>query len=97
MMTEKQILSDWPIPPGEYLEEVIQELELTQADLARRMGRSAQTIHEIIKGKKAITSETALQLEQILGVSAKFWNNLESEYRLTLAREQQNCLKMEVD
>ena len=65
MATDTQLISDLPVPPGEYLQEVVDELGVTQADLARRMGRPAQAINEIIKGEKAITPETALQLEQV--------------------------------
>ena len=87
MMTEAILMSDLGIPPGEYLEEVLEEAEISQAELARRMGRPPQAINEIVKGDKAITPETALQLEQVLGISAQFWSNLEAEYRLILAKE----------
>ncbi|WOG30122.1 HigA family addiction module antitoxin [Endozoicomonas sp. 8E] len=80
-------MSDLAIPPGEYLEEVLEEMDITQAELARRMGRPPQAINEILKGEKAITPETALQLEQVVGVPAYFWSSLESEYRLVMATE----------
>ncbi|AEJ03075.1 plasmid maintenance system antidote protein, XRE family [Nitrosomonas sp. Is79A3] len=89
MMTETAFISDIAIPPGEYLEEVLEDAEISQAELARRMGRPPQAINEIVKGEKAITPETALQLEQVLGVSAQFWSNLETEFRLILAKQQQ--------
>lgn len=88
-MTDQSYMSDLAIPPGEYLEEVLDDLELSQAELARRMGRPPQAINEIIKGEKAITPETAIQLEQVVDVPAEFWNNLESGYRLVLAKEQE--------
>ena len=86
MMTEQTMLSDLAIPPGEYLQEVLDDMAISQADLARRMGRPAQAVNEIIKGEKAITAETALQLEQVVGVPASFWNHLEADYRLILAK-----------
>ena len=82
--------SDLAIPPGEYLAEVVDKLGMSQVDLARRMGRPAQVINEIIKGYKAITSDTALQLEQVTGVPASLWTGLEEEYRLVLARQQEH-------
>ena len=85
-MTEKAIVSDLPVPPGEYIEEVLLELGMSKEELARRMDRSSVKLSAILKGKEAITPETALQLEKILGVAAHIWNGLESEYRLTLAR-----------
>lgn len=87
MMTEPQIVSDLAIPPGEYLEEVLEDLELNQAELARRMGRPSQAINEIMKGDKAITPETSIQLEKVLGVPAYIWIGLESEYRLIKASQ----------
>lgn len=87
MMTEPQIVSDLAIPPGEYLEEVLDDMGINQAELARRMGRPAQAVNEIIKGEKAITPETSIQLEKVLGVPAYLWTSLESEYRLIRATQ----------
>jgi len=85
MVTEKELHSDLPIPPGEYLEEVLNELGMTKDELARRMGRPATKMSSIFKGSKAITPETAMQLEKVVGVPANIWLGLESEYRLALA------------
>ncbi len=79
---------EWRVTPGEILGEALQERGLTQSDLARRMGRPLKTINEIVNGKASITPETAIQLERTLGISASFWNNLETRYREHLAREQ---------
>jgi HTH-type transcriptional regulator/antitoxin HigA len=88
MTTETSIHSDLAIPPGEYLEEVVEELGMTKDELARRMSRPASKLSPIFKGEKAITPDTALQLETVVGVPAHIWLGLESEYRLTLARQQ---------
>ncbi|NGX16811.1 HigA family addiction module antitoxin [Wenzhouxiangella sp. XN24] len=85
MMTETHFMSDLAIPPGEYLEEVLADLELNQAELARRMGRPAQAINEIIRGEKAITPETSIQLEKVVGVPAHIWSRLEADFRLIQA------------
>lgn len=87
MMTKQNLHSDLAISPGEYLLEVLEELGMNQADLARRMGRPMQSINEIINGHKSITPETALQLEQVTGVPAHIWTGLEDEYRLVLAKQ----------
>jgi HTH-type transcriptional regulator / antitoxin HigA len=50
------------------------------------MGRPLKTINEIIKGKAAITTETALQLEKALGTPASFWIQREAHFREYLAR-----------
>jgi len=88
MATETTIHSDLAIPPGEFLAEVIESMGMTKSDLAQRMGRPASKLSPIFKGEKAITPDTALQLEKVLGVPAHLWLGLESEYRLTLARQQ---------
>lgn len=87
MVTERELHSDLPIPPGEYLEEVLEELDMSKAELARRMGRPATKMSPIFKGVKAITPETAMQLEKVIGVPANIWLGMESEYRLALARQ----------
>lgn len=87
MDTSYDVHSNLPIPPGEYLEEVLAELGMSKAELARRMGRPATKISAIFKGEKAITPETAMQLEKVVGVPANIWLGMESEFRLALARQ----------
>jgi len=87
MPTEKEIFSNLPIPPGDYLAEVLAVKGISQVELGRRMGRPAQAINEIIAGKKAITPDTALQLERALGVPASIWTGLESRFQLIKARK----------
>ncbi len=77
---------DWVVVPGEILLEALHDRGVSQSELARRMGRPIKTINEIVNGKAAITPDTAIQLERTLGISASFWNNLESAYREQLAR-----------
>jgi addiction module HigA family antidote len=55
-------------------------------ELARQMGRPFQTVNEIVNGKKAITAETALDLERVFGGDAETWMNLQLTYDLTIAR-----------
>jgi len=83
---KSSICPNYAVPPGETLKETLDALGMRQAELAQRTGRPKKTINEIIKGKAALTSETALQLERVLGVPASFWNNLERNYRETIAR-----------
>lgn len=73
-------------PPGETLRDLMEERNLSQAELSRRLGRPAQAINEIIAGKKEITEETALELERVLQVPAHFWLAREARYREYLAR-----------
>lgn len=87
-----------PAPPGQVLQEKLDAIGMSQAELAQRMGRPAKTINGIIKNKVAITVETALQLERVLGVPATFWSRQEQAYREALARhEEERRLAEQVD
>lgn len=89
---------DYAVPPGETLLETIDQIGMSQAELAERSGRPKKTINEIIKGKAAITPETARQLERVLGIPATFWNNLERNYREKLAEiEESERLKSHIE
>jgi addiction module HigA family antidote len=76
-------------PPGEMLEEKLQEIGMSQAELAGRIGRTKKTVNEIIKGKAPLLPETAVQLERVLGVPARFWASAEANYRQALARHEE--------
>src|SRR3954454_19289296 len=77
---------DWSVAPGEILAEEIDARGMSQSELARRMDRPTKTINEIVNAKSAITPETALQLELVLGVSAGMWLGLETTFREWNAR-----------
>ena len=85
-MTKTDAYPDIAIPPGDYLAEEIEVRGISQTELARLMGRPLNAINEIIKGKKSITADTALQLEEAMPeIPARFWLNLETDYQLTKA------------
>jgi antitoxin HigA-1 len=72
-----------PTHPGDMLfEEFVKPLELTQAELARRLGVSYPRLNEIIKRKRSITPDTALRLARVLGMSADFWLGLQQDWDL---------------
>ncbi len=83
---QNQFNPDYASPPGDTLLEVLESRGISQAELAQRMGKTTKHINRIVKGKSAITPETALELEHVLGISATFWNNRERQYREILAR-----------
>ena len=79
--------ADVAIHPGEHLAEEIAARNISQKELARRMGRPTNMINEVINGKKSITAETALQLNEVMPeIPARFWLNLEMDYQLTKAQ-----------
>jgi len=86
MVTKTDAYPDIAIPPGEFLAEEIEARGISQKELAMRMGRPLNAINEIINGKKTITAETALQLEEVMSeIPARFWLNLETDFQLTRA------------
>ncbi len=87
-IAQNEYIPDYASPPGETLLEVLDSRGITPDELAEHTGQPQKTIHEIIKGQAAITPETALQLETVLGISATFWNRREQQYREDKARLQ---------
>ena len=74
------------VSPGEILdEEFLKPMGLSQSSLAARMGVPRMRISEIIRGKRAITAETAILLGEALGTSARFWMNLQTTHDLAVA------------
>ena len=84
---EHEYEPDFISPPGETLQDILDNIGMSQAELARRMGRPTKTINEIIKAETALLPRTALQLEKVLNIPASFWNNREKKYREYLARK----------
>ena len=77
-----------PLHPGIILKELyLDEMELTQADLAQKIGCKYAKVNEIINSKRGITPDFALDLEGVLGVDAVVWLTLQAKYDLWKARE----------
>ena len=87
-----------PIHPGEILlEEFLSPIEISQSRLAKDINVSTRRINEIVLGKRAITTDTALRLSEYFGLSEKFWLNLQMRYNLEVGKDKlKNRLKKEV-
>lgn len=97
----KQIIG-WESPiaiqPGEFLEEILEEYNLSQIELSERIGISPKVVNEIIKGKNPITRPTAFRLSKIFPMSADYWVNLQQSYENDKARiEEKERLGKEVN
>ena len=77
---------DYVTEPGETLQETIENLGISQKELADRTGFTAKHINQLISGAKRISPDAALRLEKVTGVPARLWNNLESNYQERKAR-----------
>lgn len=87
--TDNRYEPDLVLPPGDTLEEVLENADMSQAELAKRTGLSTKHINQIVNGAAPITPETALLLDRATGVSARTWSNLEVAYREHLSRQQE--------
>lgn len=68
--------------PGNYVEEIIEELNITQAEFAERLGTSSKTISKIVNGEEKLSNDTANKLAKLTGISLKTWLNLQMNYDL---------------
>ena len=84
MVTRKRMLQPAnPIHPGEMLlEEFLRPAGKSQAAFAREVGWTKGWLNEIIKRKRRITAEAALDLAEALGTSPRVWMNLQTTYDL---------------
>ena len=73
--------------PGEHLAEELEALDMSAAELARKIDVPTNRVTQILNGTRAITGDTALRLAHFFGTSAQFWLNLQSLYDLRLAQE----------
>ncbi len=78
-----------PITPGEILlEEFMKPLGISQNKLARDIDVPVVRINTIVRGRRAITPDTALRLARYFGVTAEFWVSLQARYDLKVARRE---------
>lgn len=84
------------VPPGFTIREQLQDRQMTQKEFAARMGFSEKHVSKLINGEVELTPETAVKLEYVLGIPAKYWNRLEAAYREDLERaRQENAMETE--
>jgi addiction module HigA family antidote len=77
-----------PIAPGEVLlVEFLEPLGISQRRLARDLNVPVRRVNDIVRGKRAITPDTALRLSVYFNMTPEFWMNLQSHYDLKLARQ----------
>lgn len=73
------------IHPGEFLDETLRELKISQAEFARAIGVSPMRISHVIKGTRPVTAELALLIGRAFGQSPQYWLNLQTAYDLKIA------------
>lgn len=78
---------DWAVAPGAMIQETLEDLQFTQADVAARASISAKHLNQVIKAHVPLSPEVAVALERVLGVPADHWLALEATWQARKARE----------
>jgi HTH-type transcriptional regulator / antitoxin HigA len=86
-MTNTPFVKNWASPPGDTILDAMEELGLTQRDLAARLGVTPKHVNDLVKGRANITADMAVRLESVFGEPASFWMKRDADYRLALARK----------
>ena len=74
------------IHPGEHLSEELNALDMSAAELARRLGVPTNRITSIVNGQRAISGDTALRLAHFFGTTPQFWLNLQDAFAVYQVR-----------
>ena len=74
-----------PIHPGAFLREVLEDLDISQAQFARTIDVSPMRISHVINGARPVSAELALLFGQAFGQSPQYWLNLQTAYDLKKA------------
>src|SRR3989449_11080210 len=84
-LTRERHMARLAIHPGEQLAEELKALDMSAAELARRLKVPTNRVTEILNGQRAVSGDTALRLAHFFGTTPQFWLNLQSLYELRLA------------
>jgi antitoxin HigA-1 len=71
------------VHPGEVLKDELEELGLSQTELAKHINVLPKTINEICRGKRGINASMAMKLSRALGASPQFWLNLQNNWEMS--------------
>lgn len=78
MLNNNKIIA---IPPGYTIKEQLDLLHIDIFEFSIRMEMPIEAVGDLLNGECELSSEIAIKLEKITGISTEFWNNLESNYR----------------
>jgi addiction module HigA family antidote len=68
-----------PTHPGEFVrEDILVELNLTQGELAEKLGVSRRSINQLVNEKRGVTADMALRLGKFTNTSPQMWLNLQT-------------------
>ena len=76
-----------PVHPGDYLKELLDELEISQYRLAHDLGVGTMRINHVVNGKRPVNAELALRLGRYFSQEPRYWMNLQSRYDMDMAED----------
>ena len=80
--------------PGYYVKDVIDDLEMSQCEFAKRLEISDKTLSKLLSGEASLSKEIAKKISQMLGTSVEVWLELQKKYEDKCCQiEQQNELE----
>lgn len=89
MTDDMLLISREPIHPGEFLrEDYMPELDLSVAELAKKLGVTRQTVNDIVREKRGLSVDMCLRLARLFGTSPQFWLNMQAKVDLWNSMEQ---------
>jgi len=80
---------NWVSPPGDTINDILVNLEISKASLAERLNKSIHDVNDLLKGNIEITEEIAIKLQDAIGASSTFWLNRENQYREGIIRQRE--------
>jgi HTH-type transcriptional regulator/antitoxin HigA len=72
---------DYAVPPGETIREFLDELNMTQRELATRLDLSPKHVNQLVQGLVPLSTDVAARLELVTGMPARLWLRLEADYQ----------------
>lgn len=87
MTNRSEMLPDWISPPGDTIEDLLEERGWTRVEFAQRTAFTPKHINELLKGRAPISADTAAKLARVLGSTPEFWLVREARYRAALERQ----------
>mgnify|MGYP000866696876 FL=1 len=71
------------VHPGEILQELLDQNQITQSLVAERLGMTQPKISDICRGKRGVTPDMAMRLGRLFGQNPRFWLNLQENWELS--------------
>lgn len=82
--TKQVFVSPFIVPPGETLEEKLNEMGADLEAFAEEIDCSVEALVQLFKGRLPLSQEIAVKLEKGTQIPADYWNRAEAIYRQKL-------------